>query len=372
MCVVCVTRASPEARSLTLALVPCVRRTQGCSPLQTVVIVASNVLAMTTLLAFQSLRDPGGGAVAVSARQAFLSVPEPAVLHPEAPVSRADPPLWNAGLPLMQSKPSPPSADGPGSTRPPPHHHMVLGMASNLSLHCAQVFVQSARAAMPTASVVLFTDALTPQTAELYAAFGVDVRVYDKAKDLPPHAQGYHPSSIRWMLMHDFLSSLSASSSPLPAALMFADVRDTVFQRDPFVDLWAHVGREGLTDAFFAFQEAAPRTLSQCGWNRGWIKDCFGAGVLVTVGRRVISCSGTSMATWGAAVRYVAKMAAEIASNTCERNGVDQGVCQWCSPLPHTDAHTHTPRVDCGLCVDLGNWVHRHVWTPVACPRSCE
>ena len=65
---------------------------------------------------------------------------------------------------------------------------------------------------------------------------------------------------------------------------------------------------------------------AECGWNAGWVKDCFGEEGLKKVGREVISCSGTSMATWQDGLAYARLMAAEIGVNTCERNGVDQGM----------------------------------------------
>ena len=57
------------------------------------------------------------------------------------------------------------------------------------------------------------------------------------------------------------------------------------------------------------------------------MRDCFGDGGLAAVGNNVISCSGTSMATWSEALAYANLLADELLSRrTCERNGVDQGM----------------------------------------------
>lgn len=51
------------------------------------------------------------------------------------------------------------------------------------------------------------------------------------------------------------------------------DVRDSMFQADPFV----MIAKE--KSAFYTFKGVEDKTINQCGWNGGWIKDCFGAGV---------------------------------------------------------------------------------------------
>ena len=54
-------------------------------------------------------------------------------------------------------------------------------------------------------------------------------------------------------------------------AVLFSDVRDVVFAGDPF----AHMTRNaqgGLQNAFYAFLEAKPRTIAECGWNKGWVQ----------------------------------------------------------------------------------------------------
>lgn len=51
------------------------------------------------------------------------------------------------------------------------------------------------------------------------------------------------------------------------------DVRDSMFQSDPFAFT--------PTDKpfFHAFAGVESRTIGECGWNGGWVKDCFGESV---------------------------------------------------------------------------------------------
>jgi len=96
------------------------------------------------------------------------------------------------------------------------------------------------------------------------------------------------------------------------------DVRDSFFQSDPFSFVTpqqqqqAHtattatnsavVGRNnrgggsssvdssppgGGEIGFHVFTGVESFPIKECGWNSGWIKDCFGAGVLNSVGSKV-------------------------------------------------------------------------------------
>jgi hypothetical protein len=57
------------------------------------------------------------------------------------------------------------------------------------------------------------------------------------------------------------------------ARVWLIDVRDSMFQSDPFSIL--PYGES----AFHAFKGVESKTISQCGWNGGWVKDCFGNSV---------------------------------------------------------------------------------------------
>lgn len=94
--------------------------------------------------------------------------------------------------------------------------------------------------------------------------------------------------------------------------------------------------------------------IKECGWNSGWVKDCFGAGVLQDIGSKGIICSGVSAGTAGAVLDYLRIMSDIVSGGqqqpqqhvpavnnrfpSCERNGVDQGVH---NVLVHTGALDH-------------------------------
>ena len=105
------------------------------------------------------------------------------------------------------------------------------------------------------------------------------------------------------------------------------DVRDTFFQRDPFQFI-----KEDKEHDFHAFKERM--TIKDCGWNSGWVKDCFGRDMLNKIGHNTITCSGVSGGTISGALSYMKMMNDIIVSSPeavvqsqypdCERNGVDQ------------------------------------------------
>ncbi len=205
-------------------------------------------------------------------------------------------------------------------------------LAHKIDINFAYRFVRSFRQSAgyhPNTHVILFVPkediTSTPEWTTLASSFRVQVEVYS-VSSFAQSIQAYHPSSYRWILIRDFLvkqsqSSISGGGDGVAYdKLMFADVRDTIFQRDPF----SIIDKPG----FYAFQEAVPTTIRQCGWNKGWVQDCFGAGMINEIGDQVVSCSGTSLASWSAAMEYVNLMADELSRNPsrCERNGVDQGM----------------------------------------------
>lgn len=243
--------------------------------------------------------------------------------------------MASRGAGLGAPTPPPPIPATAATTPPVPHvsgRRVVLGLAKGVDAPLLYRFVRSLRASTRSdvVDIVLFLhEADAPSGSPLawaLEAYGAQVQRFDPDSFPDPRHRAYHPSSYRWLLMRDWLRSPAAVAANYEAVL-FSDVRDVVFAADPF----AHMAREGaensaLVPAFYAFLEAKPRTIAECGWNAGWVRDCFADTGLAAVGGQIISCSGTSLATWAAAQVYATLVADELAGNTCERNGADQGV----------------------------------------------
>ena len=233
----------------------------------------------------------------------------------DAHAAAAPPPPAAAAAAAAAAPPPPPLPGAAPRRRPRP---TVLGMAKGIDAVGVYRFVRSLRTHTPDARIVVFTDqasldahALLPW---LYEAFGVTLQLFDVAA-LPARVQGYHPSSYRWILMRDYLRGAAAAGGG-GGHVFFSDVRDTVFQDDLFARLEA---AEGGGAGFFAFQEQRPGTIAACGWNSGWVKDCFGDAGLAQVGHNVVSCSGTSAASWDDAVAYAELMGARARADSFTR-----------------------------------------------------
>lgn len=117
------------------------------------------------------------------------------------------------------------------------------------------------------------------------------------------------------------------------------DVRDSYFQKDPF----GFVSLEDNKPSFHVFNGVEDKSIGQCSWNAGWIKDCFGIDMMKQIGQNKIICSGVSVGTTDMVIKYINVMSNIVSGDiqtkpalqkdlqknffpSCERNGVDQGV----------------------------------------------
>jgi hypothetical protein len=199
----------------------------------------------------------------------------------------------------------------------------VIGMAVNTDFGSMYRFIRSLREAAPSRTameIIIFVEEnMSTEKREMFDAFGVTA-VTDAIALLPERERKFHPSSYRWILIRNVMrqrQQLANGAAPFDV-VMFSDVRDAIFQSNP-CDIVTEPG-------FYVFMEGADTPIKSCGWNSGWVKDCFGAQVLAQVGESQVSCSGTSLGTWDEALHYTEIMANEIQTNPCERNGVDQGM----------------------------------------------
>ncbi|MFN6955592.1 MAG: hypothetical protein ACK4PG_12425 [Acetobacteraceae bacterium] len=165
---------------------------------------------------------------------------------------------------------------------------LVLGAATGYGPRQVKAFVASLRAVHggPAAILTDRPDALGP----LLARFGVDCLV-------PSTPRGYapHPGSAR------FLDAWQAIGALYPDAgtILLSDVRDVVFQADPFAPPPA--GIEFVI-------EAEPRTLAQHGANLRWISALAGPGIARSVAGAPCVCSGTILGPREDMLRLIRQM----------------------------------------------------------------
>ncbi|KAJ8602258.1 hypothetical protein CTAYLR_003638, partial [Chrysophaeum taylorii] len=211
-------------------------------------------------------------------------------------------------------------------TAPKGVRDLVVGLAKGIPTTNLAVFATSLRRNAPQhVDVALFVDrdSVDAELGELATAQRVDLKIYDVERLEPPHLRNFHPSSFRWPIISRYLETLEGAGY---RGVLMADVRDTAFQADPFEPI---LGGASSSGAFYAFHGVESRTIGQCGWNGGWIRDCFGEPKLRSLATKPILCSGVSIAHFDAALAYAKQMSAVVSNPdfvNCERNGVDQGV----------------------------------------------
>jgi hypothetical protein len=85
--------------------------------------------------------------------------------------------------------------------------------------------------------------------------------------------------------------------------VLLSDVRDVIFQSNPFND---------IEDTVYAGMENRKVHLSDDHYNKGWILDAYGSAVYEQLKSRQISCSGVTIGSAGAIKKYIEQMITEF------------------------------------------------------------
>jgi len=185
---------------------------------------------------------------------------------------------------------------------------LSFGMAEGLHISVVTAYLSSLRQ-HSDCEIVLILRNITDETNRLFHKF--QVNLLPLSEDLVSQ----HPSTSRWPIAYEFLKARQGDYD----RVLFADIRDTIFQSNPF----AIIDGPGL------FTAMEKNVIRDCGWNTGWIRDCFSKEVLERVKPKRIVCSGVSLATMDSALQYLQAYAHIMNTELfrkCERNGVDQGI----------------------------------------------
>jgi len=136
--------------------------------------------------------------------------------------------------------------------------------------------------------------------------------------------------------------------------VMHSDVRDVVFQKNPF---------DGITSPQCHFYlEGAGRTIGEDPTNSRWVRGCFSAPEADKLATCRISCSGITIAGTASFIAYLEKMVARVRAVPWRiyrkiGHGYDQGIHNY---LVHLD-----PTID-----GIVNENNRHIATMALEPRA--
>lgn len=231
---------------------------------------------------------------------------------------------------------------------------VILGIARGHTAAQLRPFILSLRRTGYAGDVGLFVDKLPPDALELLRDQGVQFHAFPDryfvqtrrffprlaAALAPPDrrrearvtfAQYYlHLIDARWAAYSAFLDSVRG----LYTHVMFTDVKDVIFQREPFAFAWKA--------AFCSFAEGLGVPIRDQSHTRGWIEKGFGTAVARDLGAKPVVCAGVSFAEMDAAHEYLRLMCDHLVRIN-SRGLVDQGVHNY---LLHTgalkSAHVYT------------------------------
>jgi hypothetical protein len=87
--------------------------------------------------------------------------------------------------------------------------------------------------------------------------------------------------------------------------LLILDFRDTFFQRDPFESLTLGTPQEPYFQQLLVLEHWPYKRMSNCPWNSGWVRGCFGAQNFKPMSNHPILCSGSYFATRDGMVKII-------------------------------------------------------------------
>nr|WP_295871856.1 hypothetical protein [uncultured Chitinophaga sp.] len=186
--------------------------------------------------------------------------------------------------------------------------NLILGLSANYDWPVLRNFVCSLRQTTYTGDLVLFMSPAPDQsTKDMLTQHGVTCFVVDSSspylKGLP--ADVYNdpsffpklpPSVYRMLVFYNFLQENRADYQHV----LLTDVRDVVFQNDPFAF--------DIADKMCFFMESKSLLLKESDWNSLWMIAAFGVKTLYDLGENLISCVGTVIGPVAKMIVYLEKM----------------------------------------------------------------
>jgi hypothetical protein len=208
---------------------------------------------------------------------------------------------------------------------------LILGMVWRLGFDHLRPFVTSLQRTSFQGELCLFVDEAETELIRQLAVHRVLVIPTPMRQD----TARFSVHCVRILFYQALLREV-----PHYSQIMLTDVRDVIFQRDPF--------EFSLEATLHCVLEERSQTLSSCPHNSAWIRSFYGEGGLAAIGHNPISCNGTVFGTHTGISAYLDLMAEELSAphNPAPRTfGIDQAIHNhllWSGRLP--DARLHENR----------------------------
>jgi hypothetical protein len=190
---------------------------------------------------------------------------------------------------------------------------LVLGIAGGLSEAETLPFVRSLVATGFAGELLLFLHRAPPGLATVLRRGGADVREVE--------LEGV-PDPLSYNLVRYGLFAEELRDRPEATRVLVSDVRDVLFQRDPFAVLPPGPG-------LHLFLEHASKPIGRCLWTSSWIRFRYGDAALPPLAELPVVCSGVALGDLASMRGYLATVAREIDPRLRATNymaGYDQGI----------------------------------------------
>ena len=174
---------------------------------------------------------------------------------------------------------------------------LVLGAAIGFDVEEVRVFVESLRANGYEGDVTMLIRWPGLRVGRYLKSRGVDVIRVFQTRSFSRSVHGK-----RYAIYLDYLRARSGHYDQV----MMADVRDVVFQCNPFA------GIDSPKCHFYL--ESASRTIGADATNSRWVRGCFTAAEAEALAHRRISCSGITIGGTAEIIAYLEHMVAKIAA----------------------------------------------------------
>ncbi len=184
--------------------------------------------------------------------------------------------------------------------------NLIIGLG-NLPFDRTEFFLASLHHIGYDGDVCLYTYDVSADVLDKFRSLGVIVG--DGAPFIRP---GRNLMNSRFFMILDFLSKFQYKYDNV----LITDVRDVIFQSDPFLML-------GGAEVIFSSEGALIR---DCRINGAWVQQSHGYGLYENIRDHYISCAGTTIGTMSGILRYLTLMCDEMSTCKVIHTNIDQGI----------------------------------------------
>jgi hypothetical protein len=192
---------------------------------------------------------------------------------------------------------------------------LVMGLAIGYGEKELAPFVVTLRESGFDGEVVLLTHGGDPSLAAFLRRYQVRMVPFVSVSMMPMSMN----SARMFRYLDWLLESFYNGEHPGYRQVLLCDVRDVVFQGNPFAE---------PPEGRLSFYLETARTIAACPVNADWMHRAFGPAVLAEVGALPVSCAGTLLGSASALLAYLVHMVRYIIAVPPEHrfSGVDQAI----------------------------------------------